>query len=93
MSHRGGRHRAYRGRHCACQVCGETRAGKERREPRTEPEPKTEPKPARYDPPLVGPMIPPLRVPRNDAEMQVRWSLAGEPRGRTETWHGNGGRW
>ncbi|MEO3779219.1 hypothetical protein ABGB16_20710 [Micromonospora sp. B11E3] len=76
----GGRHRFRGGRH---------RAPREVR--RDERRPNPERPPDRYRPPLVGPMVPPPRVPRYDVATQVLWHLAGELRTPAQILRGHGG--
>ncbi len=66
-------------------------AGEERpkREPRPAPPPRD---PVPYDPPLIGPMIPPYRGPRNDATPRFGWEMAGESLTPAQAMRGNGGR-
>ncbi|MCX4473340.1 hypothetical protein OOK41_24055 [Micromonospora sp. NBC_01655] len=98
MSHRRGRHRSRQGRHCACQVCRAYRAAKPKPDP-APADPKPTPRPAPpprdpvpYGPPLVGPLIPPYRGPRNDVSTRVAPGPAGEPRTPGQLRLGNGGR-
>ncbi|SCE82298.1 hypothetical protein GA0070558_108133 [Micromonospora haikouensis] len=92
-----GRHRARNSRH-ARPATWRDRFTKDRPQ-RQRPKPATPvpaPGPADpvpYDPPLIGPMTPPHRFPRNEIATEVIWGLAGELRTPAQAMRGNGGRW